>query len=207
MTQQNSNNSKKAKHNADNSQTFKENNMTDLENKVLEAMANARKDKDMCNEDLEKKNVENVEVMSVRSIEEALQKNAPKHRKKISKILMKVLESRIKNVNSEYLYPRFMYMESWQRDVIEKIAEKFKDGRKFLPLITNINGEVLVGNTFFHAAEMLGLEYIPAIRITALAEESFDIYWQMLVQFSTELRGEQWEFLRMQLEEFKRIGQ
>lgn len=178
--------------------------MENSEEKVVEKMAKAEGDTDMCKEDSERKNVE---VMSVRSIEELLQKNAPKHREKISKILTKILTSRIKNISIDYLEPRFAYMECWQRDVIEKIAEVYKTSGKILPIITNIHGEVLVGNTLFHAAETLGVEYIPAIRITALAEDSFAIYWLSSVIFASKLGFEQWEFLRMQLEEFKGIGQ
>lgn len=185
--------------------------MTNFNAEESGKMAKARKDKEMSsNENHSSASAESQhhpKKVSVRSIEESLQKNAKRHREKVFKILMGVLESRIKNIHIDHFTPRFAYMESWQRDVVEQIVEEYKISGKIFPIITNIHSEVLVGNTIFHAAEELHLEYIPAIRITALAEESFAIYWQALTIFAPKLGFEQWEFLRMQLEEFKGIGQ
>lgn len=141
------------------------------------------------------------------AIEESLQKNAKRHREKVFKILMGVLESRIKNTHIDHFTPRFAYMEPWQRDVIDQIVEEYKTSGKIFPIITNLHRQVLVGNTIYHAAEELGLEYIPSIQITALAEESMFIYWQAMNLFAPKLVFEQWEFLRMQLEEFKGLRQ
>lgn len=180
--------------------------MTNFERMVLETMAKARKDTDMCKENLDKSREEQPQKGPLLIIEESLQKNAKRRREKVFKILMGVLESRIKNIHIDHFTPRFEYRESWQRDVIDQIVGAYKSNGKIFPIITNIHREVLVGNTIFHAAEELGLEYIPAIRITAIAEESFAIYWQAMTLFAQKLGFEQWEFLRMQLEEFKGIG-
>lgn len=170
-------------------------------------VAKAEGEKTMCSENFDKNKQEQPKESPLWIIEESLQKNAKRHREKVFKILMGVLESRTKNIYIDNFTPRFAYMEPWQRDVVDQIVEEYKNSGKFFPIITNLHYEVLVGNTIFHAAEELGLEYIPAIRIFALAEESFAIYWQALTIFATKLGIEQWEFLRMQLKEFKGIGQ
>lgn len=180
--------------------------MSTSKDKVVKQKAKAGRDTDMCKENLDKGREEKPKKGPLLIIEESLQKNAKRHREKILKILMGVLNSRIKNIHIDHFIPRFAYMESWQRDVIEQIVEEYKISGKIFPIITNIYGQVLVGNTLFHAAEELGLEYIPAIRITTIAEESFILYWLLLAMFAPKLGFEQWEFLRMQLEEFKGIG-
>lgn len=173
---------------------------------AVDKMAKAGGDIVMSSEKFDKSKHEQPKKSPLLIIEESLQKNAQRHREKVFKILMGVLKSRIKNIHIDHFYPRFAYMECWQRDVIERIADEYKVSGQILPIITNINGEVLVGNTLFHAAESLGLEYIPAIRITAVMEESFALYWILLVLFAPKLGFEQWEFLSMQLKEFKGIG-
>lgn len=180
--------------------------MTNFERKVLDTMAKAEGDTAMCKEKFDKSREEQPKKGPLLIIEESLQKNAKRHREKVFKILMGVLESRIKDIHIDHFTPRFEYRESWQRDVIDQIVEEYKTSGKIFPIITNLHRQVLVGNTIYHAATELGLEYIPTIRVEALAEESITIYWQAMTLFAPKFGFEHGEFLRMQLKELKGIG-
>lgn len=181
--------------------------MTNFGRKVLDTMAKARRDTDMCKENLENKfsaSAENQQALKEVSIPKfsyyGWRKNPKITGAKIMKEEFCFILEKISRCKVDKLKPNASMQDKITQKDINIVYRELKKYGHLYPLLLNKDNQIMVGNDIYEIAQAVGLKYLPVVYESDLTLKEKCSYF--LITFSLAPIADNWTFSQFVYDEF-----